>query len=168
MSEKTKQKQTIIKGYKPMMDWWVAGIVLIVLAILFVMLVITIFSSGTFFSKLIIEIVVFLMFIYVVDVAFFTSYFLDEEGLVINNQLRRMVFPYRKILKMEKGGAAGLWSFGSKKRFALSRKSVYVYLNGAHWNRVSLSPVQRDDFMDNLLKNIEIERSSRATIVRKH
>lgn len=168
MSEKNKQKLPIEKSYKPVMDWWVAGMVFVILALLLSMLAITIFNPGVILSKLIIIIVVFFMFLYVVDVAFFTSYHLTEEGLIINNQLRRVVFPYRKISKMEKGGFGSFWSFGSKKRFALSWKSVYVYLNGAHWGRVSVSPEQRDDFMENLLKNIELERASRATIIRKH
>ena len=167
MTEKRRKQDPIIKTYKPIMDWWVALIVFIVLAMLVMMIFSFAISPADVFIKILIIFIILWMILYTVDVAFFTVYFLEEDSLVIENQLKKSIFPYRNIEKMEKSGFMGLFSHGSKRRFSLSKKGVYVYLNKSHWKRVSLSPVDREDFMESLTKNIEIERSSRATIVRK-
>ena len=83
MTEKRRKQDPIIKTYKPIMDWWVALIVFIVLAMLVMMIFSFAISPADVFIKILIIFIILWMILYTVDVAFFTVYFFSiyyEQG----------------------------------------------------------------------------------------
>lgn len=109
-----------------------------------------------------------LTILYLIDKAFFTSYLLQTDGLVIRNQFMEVRFPYRDMRSLRHGTFWSLWSLGKHKRFALSSHNLIVELNEGPWRTISLSPFQEKEFINQILKNIDLDRSTRATASHHH
>jgi len=102
------------------------------------------------------------MLIWFIDGIFYSFYVLDNEGLMVVSHLRHLSFPYRNMRTLKAGGAISLISYASYKRFALSRKNVIIKLANEHWRAISVSPKDRDAFINHILERIDHERSRRA------
>ena len=63
-------------------------------------------------------------------------------------------------------GLRGLFSFRGRKRFSASLHGYQISLRGEHWKTITISPVNRDTFINELMEYVEQERSGRATVVR--
>lgn len=152
------------RRYKVLMDWWVAVLAIIFLS-LFVVAVPLLFHSDLTWWKIALTAAFAVgAVLYLVDILFFTYYSLEEEGLVITSQLRHFLFPYRSMTRIRQGNIMGLVSFGHRRRFALSAHCYYIDLENQEWRVISISPRQRDIFINQLLQNIDKERSKRATV----
>ena len=165
MSKQRNASLTAQPGvYTVLMDWWVATVVLLFLAVFVVAVPYLLWSK---LSWLVIAVTIgFALFVilYVVDVMFFTYYYLDTDALIITSQLRYFSFPYRTMTKIKRGNVFSLLSRGGHRRFALSTHCYTIQMEGAPWNTISVSPKEQDKFMNRLLHNIDIERSRHATI----
>lgn len=160
----THKQKLLHPGYYPVvMDWWVAT--LIVFGLAGMVLSIPVIIAGVNSVPSVVVLVAFLIgnFLFLVDKAFYTAYFLEEDALVIAGQLRKIVIPYRVMGKVTPGNTFGLLSIAGRKRFALSGKCIYVTLQGTNWKRISLSPERRDEFVNLLLEKIEESRPVKVT-----
>jgi len=150
-------------AYRIAMDWWVIiplSILLIaliaiipMLTVLDISLIARIFAGG----------VVAFTFLYIVDSAFFTYYLLTDAALVVVSQLRHFEFPYRAMREVRPIGLRGLFSFRSRKRFATSARGFQITLHGERWKNITVSPLERDTFIRELMEHVEADRSERAT-----
>ena len=153
-----------IEHYRPLMDWWVAGVVALLLCLLLAMLPSILWSSLPAWQTAVMALCLVAIILYVIDSAFFTSYYLKDSGLVIVSQLRQYCFPYRSMRTIRSSGLRGLFSFGQRKRFSLSSCGYEILLDGLAWKIVSVSPKERDRFIAALLTRIDDDRSKRVTI----
>ena len=151
-------------AYRVIMDWWVAAGVISSVLLLVAILPILMWSGLPFMVTLISVLVVSFTLLSFVDVAFFTYYVIDDEGLVVTSQLRRYVLPYSSMTAVRSVGFKGLFTIAGRKRFALSGHGYDIALDGASWKVVSVSPELRDQFLDTLLNRIDNERSQHATV----
>ena len=161
------KKESTNQIFQPLMDWWVAGLVLLLIALFSA--AIPVFIAGAFptWEMVVIVLFIVMLILYIADIAFFSYYQLDEKGLTIVSQMRHIVFPYRNIIEVKPGNISGLFSFGGKKRFALSARCYVIRLQHEEWKAITVSPVAKDQFLNHLLEHIDQERSSRATIERR-
>ncbi len=149
--------------FRPNMDWWVAFLVL--LFVFFLAAGIPLMLWTELISRaaaLVTSLILFGVIIYFIDIAFYSVYVLDDEGLTIVSHLRQAMFPYRNMRALQPGGVLALFSFARRKRFALSRKNVIIKLAGSPWNAISVSPRDRDVFINQILERIDHERSRRS------
>ncbi|CAN5142709.1 hypothetical protein BH11PAT4_BH11PAT4_6890 [soil metagenome] len=151
-------------AFRPAMDWWVMGIFLLVIIALIaaIPLVLWTVAIGPVASGLSVLAMV-LGGIYYIDIAFYSYYVLDREQLVVTSHIRQLFFPYRTMLSLQPGGIHGLISVGSRKRFALSRRNVIIKLAKGPWKSISVSPKDKELFIQTILERIDGERSSRAS-----
>jgi len=152
--------------FAPLMDWWVAALVLILIAIITAAIPVFMSLELSSWVRAATVVVLTATILMIVDAAFFSYYALTEEGLVIASQLRHADFAYRDITAITPSGLRGLVSFRGQKRFALSRRCYILNLRKGSWKRISISPAQRDTFIGMLLEKVDLERSSRANVAR--
>jgi hypothetical protein len=157
---------TEVASYQPRMDWWVALIVLVIIFGLVLLIPLFLWSSIPHWQGIAAALAMVLGVLYLVDSCFFTRYQLHENGLAVDSQLRHFFFPYRSMVRIEPKGFLGLISFWRFKRFALSSRCYAITLRGQLWTQITLSPSNTHQFIEQLLHNIDTERSSRATDVR--
>jgi hypothetical protein len=146
------------------MDWWVMAIFLLVITVIIagIPLILWTATVGPVASGFTVLALV-LAGIYYIDIAFYSYYVLDREQLVVTSHIRQLFFPYRTMLSLQPGGIHGLISVGSKKRFALSRKNVIIKLAKGPWKSISVSPKDKELFIQTILERIDSERSGRAS-----
>ena len=149
--------------FKPLMDWWVAILVSILVLVFVMMIVLMSLRVHQMSSLLIIIGGIILTILYIVDKAFFTSYLLLNDGLVISNQFMEVQIPYRDMRSLRHGSVFSLWSLGKHKRFALSARNIILDLNDGAWRTISLSPHKEQDFINQILKNIDTDRTLRTS-----
>lgn len=167
MSEGAAQRFEVVR-FRPLMDWWVALGVGIALVALLVAIPRLFMVGGGFQVYTVVAIAaIAAMVLYLVDIAFYSFYVLADDELLIVNHLRVVHIPYRSMTALQPGGFLALFSFGSRKRFALSRKNVIIKLSHGMWRSISVSPVRQEDFVRKLLERIDAERSHRAARLRK-
>lgn len=159
------RKRHILKSsaYRVVMDWWVAVGVIFVLLFLIGSLPLIMWSGLPVLVVLSSVLIISFSVLSFVDVAFFTYYLIDDQGLVITSQLRRYVLPFSAMTTVRSVGLKGLFTVAHRKRFALSARGYDIALEGAAWKVVSVSPELQDQFLDTLLSRIDLERSRHAT-----
>lgn len=152
------------QAYVALLDWWLAAAGCLVIGLMLVGIV-HVASAGMGAWPTAVGIALFFAgILYLVDTLFFTTYLLTAQALVVTSQLRRYVFPYRDMLKIRPAGISGLISFQGRKRFALSRAGFIISLRSGTWRTISVSPRSQEEFLDRMLRNIEGERSRRASV----
>lgn len=151
-------------AFRPVMDWWVVGVFILVITVLIagIPLILWTSSVGPVASAATVLAMV-LGSIYYIDIAFYSYYVLDREQLVVTSHIRQLFFPYRTMVSLKPGGLHGLLSIGAKKRFALSRKNVIIKLAKGPWKSISVSPKDQELFIQTILERIDGERSKRAS-----
>lgn len=151
-------------AFRPVMDWWVGLVFGLVISVLVAAIPLILWSETVSATVTGISVVILvLMSIYYIDIAFYTYYVLDREQLVITSHIRQLFFPYRTMTSLQPGGLHGLLSVGNKKRFALSRRNVIIKLTKGPWKAISVSPKDKELFIQTILERIDRERSSRAS-----
>lgn len=153
-----------VKVYVPIMDWWVLLVVSFICLIGLVGIPMVIWQPLTFLQSLAALLIIIITVLYVVDIAFFTSYYLEEEGLAVVSQMHYALFPYRTMSQIQQGGAWGLISMGKKKRFALSSRCLQIKLTHGPYSLITVSPTESQEFVEELLQRIDNERSARASV----
>ena len=161
------QKESEIYSFNPVMDWWVAAIVIVFLGMILFSIPVLIWSNLPLFSTVVSVAFLIASFLMLIDRFFFTKYTLHEHGLIVQGQMRHILFPYRSMKTIQNGGVKGLISFGSRKRFALSSNCLIITLQNQDWKTISISPKAKQEFLDILLSNIDHERSTRASASHK-
>lgn len=154
-------------SYAPIMDWWVAGFTLLVIAVLSASIPVLINATIPGYQIALGVLGVLAFIAYIADTIFFTYYQLDDEGLTVSTQLKHFHVAYREMREIRPIGFRALITNRKRKRFALSTKAVELKITDHHWPAITLSPHDRESFLNHLLEHIDIERSSRATIERK-
>lgn len=154
-------------AYKSLMDWWVA--ILVAVFLLMILLSIPLLTQTLQLGLPLLASVAILIviFILVVDRAFFLRYSLAENGLIISTQLYHLLIPYRAMTSIKNGNILHLITIRHHKRFALSSHCLTIALQKGQWRQISVSPKERQQFLSALLAKIEEERNQRASI-RKH
>lgn len=149
--------------FRPTMDWWVACLVLVFVFFLAAGIPLMLWTDlmGRA-AALVASAILLAVIIYFIDIAFYSVYVLDDEGLTVVSHLRQALFPYRNMRSLQPGGVLALFSFARRKRFALSRKNVIIKLAGSPWSAISVSPRERDVFVNQILERIDHERSRRS------
>lgn len=152
--------------FRPLIDWWVVILVLLIIAILSSAIPLLIVVAAT--PLLIALVIAFLILtiLYIADIGFFSYYLLEDEGLSIVSNIRHLTFPYRDMTEIKPSGFLGLISFAGRKRFALSSHCFAISLRKGYWKTITVSPAERDYFLNTLISHIDRERSSRATVER--
>lgn len=161
MSTKKLSKEAV--GFTSAMDWWVAVVVFLILALLAVCIPLAIWKGGSLITSGLSVIFLVALFLLIADKAFFTSYVLREDGLLIHGQIRKILIPYRSMRSITKGGILGLMGGMGRKRFALSSDCLIIQLADYEWKRISVSPCERERFLSELLTRIDGERSARSS-----
>jgi hypothetical protein len=145
------------------MDWWVALLVGMVIVALGSGILMVLWWSGIpKIAGVVTALILAAAIVYIVDIAFYSFYALDDKGLSVMSHLRHAFFPYRDMRALQPGGVMALFSFSHKKRFALSRRNVIIKIVNSHWKTISVSPEARDEFIHTILERIDHERSARA------
>jgi hypothetical protein len=150
------------------MDWWLFVVIVFVSGVLLASIPLILWSNIGWAAKLIAVLGLFVSIVYGIDLCFFSYYRLTERGLIIGSQLREYIVPYRAMIKIEPGNLWSLISLGSQKLFALSCNNLRITLSRGIWRRISVSPQEREKFVNTLLHRIEDERQTRASRVRHH
>lgn len=150
--------------YRSKMDWWVLVLVVCLLLALIAYIPMLIWAAVSVSMTIVSVLVLLAIILYICDIAFFTRYILNQDGLVIANEIRHLYYPYRQMEKIKMGGIGSLFSRLNLKRYALSSDCLVIYNNQAGWKRISISPVKKEDFLDKLLYHIDLERAGRVSI----
>ena len=153
--------------FVPVIDWWVITLIVILLFILISAIPFLLWQPLGWQAKVVGSLGLLCVILYFIDTAFFTVYQLTDEGIVINNQLRETTVPYRAIKSIRPATVFNLFSFAKHKRFSLSGQALILHLEGHDWRTISVSPHERQRFLDHLLNRIEIERSSRSAVTKE-
>ena len=148
------------------MDWWVALGICFLIFFLIACIPLISWQESSVSIKVLSSLAVILFILYIIDLGFFTSYELTSKGLLIRSQMREFFFPYRNIKELRRGNITGLFSFGQRKRFSLSANNLFIIVSNAPWKIITLSPKNQQEFTNELLKKIDEERESRATIIK--
>jgi hypothetical protein len=146
------------------MDWWVAALAFLLVAMLLAALVSVVQASLSWWEMLLAVGGVIVFLAGFIDSAFFTTYVINDDALVVASQLRHFILPYRSMVTVRQSGVWGLFSFGYRKRFALSAHGYEIVLADQAWRVVSFSPNDREHFIEELLSRVDRERSKRATV----
>ena len=150
--------------FAPAMDWWLAAAVFFVIVLLISCIPIIAWQPLLPEYKVLAVCALIITLLYLIDLAFFSRYFLEKDGLLIRSQLRSSFFSYREMLEIRPGGITGLISRGNLKRFALSANCLVINLKpGASWRRITVSPKDSQGFVNQLLQRIDRERTHRAS-----
>jgi hypothetical protein len=152
--------------FLPVMDWWIAALISVLLVILVAAIPLLIWEPIHLAEKIIGVSGLFIVILYLVDVTFFTHYILGEDELFITSQLREMRIPYRTMKTIRPGGIGALFSMGKHKRFSLSARGLTIQLSQGHWKYISISPQHQQKFLDHLMTLIDNERSGRASRIK--
>lgn len=163
-----KTKRGVVKEgmYLPGMDWWILLIVVILLLFLLGSIPLVLWSVIDWPARIIATGGLLITALYIIDTAFFTVYYLEKEHLLIISQLRHYFFPYRDMEVIKPGGFWSLVSLRSRKRFALAGSTIVIHMARGVWQEISLSPRNHQQFMEQLLKMVDHERSGRATLIK--
>lgn len=161
---RTRRKKRQTERYGPLMDWWIAVLVFLLVGLLLAMLPQIVWSALPAWQAAITVLCIAVFILYVIDSAFFTSYYLKDSGLVIVSQLRQYKLPYRSMRTIRSSGLRGLFSIGWRKRFSCSASGYDILLDGQAWRVISVSPKERDKFIAALLTRIDDDRTNRVTI----
>jgi hypothetical protein len=149
--------------FRPVIDWWVAAIVVFLIIVVAAGIPLVLWSAPiTRWGGLLVALVLAAYVLYLIDLAFYSVYILDNNELIITSHLRHAAFPYRLMRALQPGGFWALFSVAHQKRFALSRKNVIIKLASGPWKTISVSPRDRDAFINQILERIDHERSRRA------
>ncbi|MBU6388900.1 PH domain-containing protein [Patescibacteria group bacterium] len=162
-----KSEKTVRGYFYPVMDWWLMVFCLLFLLFLIIAIPTVIWRGSIWWHTLLFIVALIGLALYVIDAMFFTKYQLQENGLAVYSQLRYFYFPYREMKSIQPGGLLHLFSFGRRKRFALSSNCLAISLAKGDWRVISVSPSDRQEFLNILLHNIDRERSKRATVSRE-
>ena len=161
---KNKEK---IDHYKILMDWWVL-VPLGFLLLCFVLMIPMLTLLGlTILAQIAASMVIVLTILYIVDTAFFTYYQFERDGLVIGSQLRHMFFAYRDMKEVKPVGLRSFFSWRGRKRFSLSLHAYQISLRKGYWKSITISPAERDLFINKLMEYVDRERSQRVTTHKK-
>lgn len=156
----SKQKTLV---FRPLMDWWVALLVLGFELILLVSIPMTFSLLGLSVQSIVTVLFLLGAIIYSVDIAFYSVYLLDKEGLVISSHFRQASFPYRSMSDIRHGGVNALLSWSKRKRFALSRRNLVIRLRYGHYRIVSVSPQNQEAFLREIIDRVDQERTKRSS-----
>jgi hypothetical protein len=161
-----KSSPTKPQAFRPLIDWWVMGAMLLLIAFLAAAIpLIAIVAQSTILTVIAIVVLAGTI-LYIVDVGFFSYYVLDDNALTVVSNIRHAIFPYRDMTDIKPSNVMGLFSFAGKKRYALSARCFQIVLRKGYWKSITVSPADRDFFLNSLISHIDRERSSRATIER--
>lgn len=150
-----------LRTYRPLMDWWV----LVILSVLGLSLVAAAVIALMYFSlpvKAVFILTISLLLLLIADRAFCIQYVVRKDSLEISSRLQRASYPYRAMRKIRPGSTRSLISFASHKRFALSGNCIVIEMDRQRYRSISVSPVERDAFLKDLLGRIDHERSARV------
>lgn len=152
--------------FRPLVDWWVVILILLVIVILSsaIPLLLVVATSPILMAGVIVFLI--LTILYIADIGFFSYYLLEDDCLSIVSNIRHLTFPYRDMTEIKPSNFMGLISFAGRKRFALSTHCFAISLRKGYWKTITVSPVERDYFLNALISHIDRERSSRATVER--
>ena len=144
--------------YSVLLDWWLAVVAFLVIAVLLVTIPTIATSKLSWWAMLLGILASLAAILYIVDTLFFTAYQLTRDSLVVTSQLRRYRFPYKDLGPVRQGSFWSLISFGRHKRFALSHTCYVIELRSEGWHSLSVSPRLRDEFLTRLTDSIERSR----------
>ena len=162
--KRIRKKSRPSQMYQPVMDWWIAVATFFLLGLLLAMLPSIIWSSLPGWQIAVVTLCIAMIILYIIDSAFFTSYYLQDKGLLVISQIRQYQLPYRSMTAIRSSGFRGLISLGRRKRFSFSTSGYDILLEGSAWRVISVSPKERDRFIESLLTRIDDDRSKRVTI----
>jgi hypothetical protein len=97
------------------------------------------------------------------DNALFTHYILTADSLEIHSNLHHVAIPYRLMEQVRPGGIMSLVTMGWRRRFSLSPKGLEIVVHDFAWKVISISPMNTDEFMMELVERIETERQERVS-----
>jgi len=149
------------------MDWWLLIPVGFLLVCLVLMIPALTYLSLSIQVQVVASLLIIITVLYIVDTAFFTYYQLEKENLIVVSQLRHLEFPYRDMREVRPIGLKGLFSWRSRKRFSLSLHAYQIILRKGAWKSITISPAERDIFINQLTEHVDQERSRRVTIHKK-
>jgi len=152
--------------FAPHRDWWVTFGALLLIAFFLLAVPLMLWSGLPLWERALSAGVALLLIVSIVDKIFFTVYELNPQGLAIHSQLRYLAVPYRAMESVEVGGLTSLFSTHHRKRFAFSLHNRIIRVRDQMWQEISVSPKRESVFLDQLLANIDAERSRRATVTR--
>jgi hypothetical protein len=153
--------------FRPLMDWWVAALLVSFLAIIIAAIPMVLWLGGVTALHLGAALVIAATALYFIDIGFFMTYELGEQGLVVHRHVGSVTYSYRSMHSLKRGSVRHLFSFGKHKRYSLSANCLVIMLNQGAYTTISVSPMLQQEFIDHILQKIDKERSSRATIARK-
>lgn len=153
--------------YRPKRDRWVTAAGLFLVAVFISAVTLFLWSTLPVWQRAVGAGICLLLVVSVIDKLFFTVYELQEEGLAIHSQLRRLFVPYREMREIRPTGLRALVTTKRRKRFALSLRNYTIAVRDRLWDEISISPEERGTFLPQLLARIDGERSRRATVNRK-
>jgi hypothetical protein len=153
--------------YVPRRDWWVVVVGLLFALTFIAMIPTAFFLQVEIWQQVLLSGVGVIVAISTIDKLFFTVYELSQQGLSVHSQLRHLHVPYRQMRGIDKGGVLSLFTTRKRKRFAFSRKSLRIQVSDMMWDEITVSPHERDAFLEQLLAIIDDERSRRATVTRE-
>ena len=160
--KKARKKILTSEKFHPSMDWWVAILFIGLAAVLVASYPVILYQPMPVPLKLFGVIGLTLSLLYILDIAFFTSYYFGKEQLWVVRWFRSIPFSYRLMKDVAPGNIFGLFSFGTRKRFALSGNCLVIRMNEGTWKSITISPKDKQKFINILLQHIENEKSHRA------
>ena len=153
------KRTTEPERYAPMLDWWLAILVGLLIIVLLASIPYLMFSDVGVYAKIVASVAMMLTVLYIIDLTFFSNYYLTPDGLVVISQLRRHHFPYEHMKELRPGGFFGLITVPGKKRFALSTNCLVISMSDGQWKKITVSPKARDRFLDSLISRTNGLRS---------
>jgi hypothetical protein len=157
---------TTSQFFAPRRDWFVMFVGLLFILLFVAMVPLSFWMDAPLWQQVLMSGVGVIIAISTIDKLFFTVYELGPNGLDVHSQLRKLHVPYRLMQGIDKGGFMGLFTTKKRKRFAFSRKSLRIQVRDMMWSEITISPYERDAFLEQLLATIDVERSRRATASR--
>lgn len=164
--DKVSKTKALVENhiYIPTMDWWIMLVVCFLILLFLIAIPFFISQPLSTSEKIIASLGLVLTILYLVDVTFFTTYRLESDRLVIQNQIRSVSYYYRTIIKMHPGKFRNLFSWGKFKRFGLSANCLVIVTEAEFWPIFCVSPKDKQTFINDLLQHIDQERTSRAVL----
>jgi hypothetical protein len=148
-------------------DWWYMLATFGVILILIAAIPLTIWNNtgGPLLTALTV-IIAMVLALSRVDRLLYTTYTLEQEGLVIQSLLHRVVYPYRAMVELRKIGMRGAFAgFFDGRRHATSHRGLLVSLREQDVSAITLSPADLEQFTATLLERIEYDRTHRKAAI---
>jgi len=162
MQHEATPKRPVV--FRPLMDWWVAIGIVIMLCVLILSIPAVIWYGPVMWLNLLAACIIVISALYIIDIAFFSLYQLGKDGLLIHRHIGSVLVPYRYMRSLKRGNVRDLLSMGATKRYALSTNCLTISLSQGHYRRISISPLHQQEFINEILHRIDHERASRAAL----